>query len=625
MVGLSEGNKFLSSASPTLGEQFWLTAFFKKPFSLREGADVQKVSNSEEYPLAARSGSWHSLLRLWRNGGLNRAVLRDWSDTSQVDRYFDTCTPSSLATSTRSLLGQRCSRLRSSRDCSGAFSSQLDLSVPETQNDTAGLRTVAPLDTLSSTSSLPTSRVMGFRTRSRTPRPIKGPLVPVEPRRDGNVARLLCAPVPPSIAAVPDVVKSQIGTTRDETPENVPIRGCLDNIKQLMAGDVYIGRGSRQRGLQSSVWTNDNKVSVYGRAAAVQQFGEKLRRENSWKDLLWTLSGVRLVCHCLPSQSCHGDEIVREYKNQQPAAFDREEEGGDPPEAAVLDYLSRLREVPMSDTESSADEDIPMARAGWIGTGEPMVIGSGYTRREVCDGMSLASPGRWPPDQRNYPQSVEWLEVAEKVREFARREGPPELLMKLSLGQVNACPFPEQAIRSLKDELIASLAARGKVLKQLASDRTDLPIDFRFLELLLDASGDEVGLGSFSQGVRIGVGARLPRLPALYKRKKKWRLACRSDPHDYLKTRLAQRVHGGATTPRSMNLQTRLKKLGNIRPGEGRSSDFRNQKPGVSFRTAAKGEGRKCCYGASLVRWDARNQCGLPDPSEGSRTFSHCS
>ena len=50
MVGLSEGNKFWSSASPTLGEQFWLTyctAFFKKPFALREGADVQKVSNSE--------------------------------------------------------------------------------------------------------------------------------------------------------------------------------------------------------------------------------------------------------------------------------------------------------------------------------------------------------------------------------------------------------------------------------------------------------------------------------------------------------------------------------------------------------------------------------------------------
>ena len=100
---------------------------------------------------------------------------------------------------------------------------------------------------------------------------------------------------------------------------------------------------------------------------------------------------------------------------------------------------------------------------------------------------------------------------------------------------MNACPFPEQAIRSLKDEIIASLAARGKILQRVALDRTDLPIDFRFLELLLDVSGDpEVGLGSFSQGVRVGVGARLPRLPALCRRKKKWRLASQSDPHDYL-------------------------------------------------------------------------------------------
>ena len=107
--------------------------------------------------------------------------------------------------------------------------------------------------------------------------------------------------------------------------------------------------------------------------------------------------------------------------------------------------------------------------------------------------------------------------------------------MKLALGQVNACPFPEQAIRSLKDELIVSLAARGKILKRVALDRTDLPIEFRFLELLLDFAGDpEVGLGSFSQGVRVGVGARLPRLPALYRRKKRWRLASQSDPHDYL-------------------------------------------------------------------------------------------
>ena len=26
---------------------------------------------------------------------------------------------------------------------------------------------------------------------------------------------------------------------------------------------------------------------------------------------------------------------------------------------------------------------------GWVGTGKPMQIGSGYTRRDICDGQSL--------------------------------------------------------------------------------------------------------------------------------------------------------------------------------------------------------------------------------------------
>ena len=96
--------------------------------------------------------------------------------------------------------------------------------------------------------------------------------------------------------------------------------------------------------------------------------------------------------------------------------------------------------------------------------------------------------------------------------------------MRLGLGQMDSC-----------HNIITSLASRGKVLKRHASDRSDMSIDTRSLELLLDVSGDpEVGLGNFAQGVRIRVAARLPRLPAHYKRKKKWRSPSQSDPQDYL-------------------------------------------------------------------------------------------
>ena len=55
------------------------------------------------------------------------------------------------------------------------------------------------------------------------------------------------------------------------------------------------------------------------------------------------------------------------------------------------------------------------------------------------------------------------------------------------------------------------------------------------MELLLTAAHDpEVSVGSFAAGVRVGPGVRLPRLPALYKAKKRWSLPEQSDPVAHL-------------------------------------------------------------------------------------------
>ena len=47
-----------------------------------------------------------------------------------------------------------------------------------------------------------------------------------------------------------------------DTPMVLPIRGCLDDIKRVMVGDFYKGRGCRQRGLGKSEFCNDFKVAV---------------------------------------------------------------------------------------------------------------------------------------------------------------------------------------------------------------------------------------------------------------------------------------------------------------------------------------------------------------------------
>ena len=61
--------------------------------------------------------------------------------------------------------------------------------------------------------------------------------------------------------------------------------------------------------------------------------------------------------------------------------------------------------------------------AGWRGTGPPMSVGEGYVMREMCDGQSLASPGRWPIARRRYPASELWKVISSLEMEFAESHG----------------------------------------------------------------------------------------------------------------------------------------------------------------------------------------------------------
>ena len=171
--------------------------------------------------------------------------------------------------------------------------------------------------------------------------------------------------------------------------------GCLEDIRCMMVGDYHIGRGSRERGLGKSAYSNDYKVSQYGRERAISQFAQKLQRDAELRAKLWTLSGLRLVCHCKSSQACHSDSTIEEFRRVYPGAFDREDPEVEPPKSEMLKYLARLRMEPAPEDDSSADEEVPEKGEGWRGTGPAMSLGEGYAAREYCDGQSLASPGRW--------------------------------------------------------------------------------------------------------------------------------------------------------------------------------------------------------------------------------------
>ena len=189
------------------------------------------------------------------------------------------------------------------------------------------------------------------------------------------------------------------------------------------------------------------------------------------------------------------------------------------------------RQEPPSDDDSSADDGVPAKNSGWVRHGSPLQVGIGYTSRDHRDGQGLASPGRWPVEHRRYPSSPPWESVKERFARYTEFRWTPELLMALALGKVEGCPFDVKETDALKSEVIEDLERHGLDIGRKQGDREELPIDFRLLKA---AEDPEIGLGDFAQGVRVGPGSRMPRLPALYRPKRRWRLASQADPRAYL-------------------------------------------------------------------------------------------
>ena len=139
----------------------------------------------------------------------------------------------------------------------------------------------------------------------------------------------------------------------EDTPTVVGTRQHLDSIRKLMRGDFYIRLGSRQRKLGRSKFCNNVKVSEVGRDRAIGSFRNTLREDNHLLGILRTLSGRRLVCHCQLSQHCYGDVLIQELRRAFQDAYDRNDSDGQTPSSSILDFVTRLREEPETESDSS--------------------------------------------------------------------------------------------------------------------------------------------------------------------------------------------------------------------------------------------------------------------------------
>ncbi len=201
--------------------------------------------------------------------------------------------------------------------------------------------------------------------------------------------------------------------------------------------------------------------------------------------------------------------------------------------AGLLDIEREEDKKGMASEESDTEPDEGARPIGYgpRGEGDPLHVGSFERRRVIHDGAGLCSLGRWPPDRRPRLRSPRLLrlrhllfESLDNIKGITGYE-LEELFGKLASGRIDSCPWPEPYLAGLRDQ-VSALFDDAPVQARPKPGDVEQPVAVRLLEALLYEAddADAPGMAQFATGVRLGVGARMPRTPAVYERKKRWRL-----------------------------------------------------------------------------------------------------
>jgi len=101
----------------------------------------------------------------------------------------------------------------------------------------------------------------------------------------------------------------------------------------------------------------------------------------------------------------------------------------------------------------------------------------------------------------------------------------------LAAGKATGSPFGAAMVAGLRQRIVDRFLVQGVECRSLPGDE-EQPVHVRLLAALLqDAQDpDAAGIAGYAAGVRIGVGVRMPRTPAVYPRKRKWALPTQAHP-----------------------------------------------------------------------------------------------
>ncbi len=208
-----------------------------------------------------------------------------------------------------------------------------------------------------------------------------------------------------------------------------------------------------------------------------------------------------------------------------------------PREQEILDVGLLSDDTDTTDTQ--ADDTAQPLGAGPQGFGQPLQIQRGRRRRALQDGGGLCSPGRWAPWDRPTCRAPKVMALRAAIqRELQRLRAHEEgdqvkkIFERIAAQKCEGAPFPVDRTAALQDY---AEKLYGDEARPRRGDRKTA-IRVRLLQALLkDAQdADYASIDIIAQGVPIGVNHRLPRTPAVYPRRRKWKLDGQGDPNKWL-------------------------------------------------------------------------------------------
>ena len=165
------------------------------------------------------------------------------------------------------------------------------------------------------------------------------------------------------------------------------------------------------------------------------------------------------------------------------------------------------------------------------GIGPPLGTYWGGKEAEFHDGFGLPSPTRWHPASRGLASTLEASDfsarLAELVRAYTLKAFPnlSRSTFELALGRFKESPVPETLIQELRMKWFAMLPQPELASQVPESQPFFLHAVGQTLRLMDDPDHRIIDLAtdSYVSGVPVGTDCKMPRTPAVFLRKKKWR------------------------------------------------------------------------------------------------------